>query len=96
VLCGCSFDLLWAVKIKFGLSEEATNDQSGKRARPFKAVSPGLLPPLGILFALCVAFTASQVWRDNDRANSVVDREASALRAVVILAGASPYATADF
>jgi hypothetical protein len=62
----------------------------GERARSFKAVSPGLLPPLGILFALFVAFTASQVWSDNEKANSVVDREASALRTVVILASAFP------
>ena len=39
----------------------------GERARSFKAVSPGLLPPLGILFALFVAFTASQVWSDNEK-----------------------------
>jgi Protein of unknown function (DUF4239) len=62
----------------------------GERARSFKAVSPGMLPPLGILFALFIAFTASQVWNDNDRANSVVDREASALRTVAILAAAFP------
>ena len=37
-----------------------------------------------------MAFTASQVWSDNDKANSVVDREASALRTVVILATAFP------
>jgi hypothetical protein len=42
------------------------------------------------MFALFVAFTASQVWSDNEKANSVVDREASALRAVVILAAAFP------
>jgi hypothetical protein len=62
----------------------------GTRARSFKAVSPGMLPPLGILFALFVAFTASQVWSDNDRANAVVDREASSLRTVAILAAAFP------
>jgi len=62
----------------------------GERARSFKAVSPGLLPPLGILFALFIAFTASQVWSDNDRANAIVDREASALRTVLILAAAFP------
>jgi hypothetical protein len=62
----------------------------GSRARSFKAVSPGMLPPLGILFALFVAFTASQVWSDNDRANTVVDREASSLRTVAILAAAFP------
>jgi hypothetical protein len=35
-------------------------------------------------------FTAVQVWNDNDRANSAVSREASALRAVVILASVFP------
>jgi len=62
----------------------------GERARSFKAVSPGMLPPLGILVALFIAFTAAQVWTDNDRAHSVVDREASALRTVVILAATFP------
>jgi len=39
----------------------------GERARSFKAVSPGMLPPLGIIFGLFVAFTAAQVWNDNER-----------------------------
>ena len=63
---------------------------AGERARAFKAVSPGMLPPLGILFGLFVGFTAAQVWSDNDRANSAVIREASALRAAVVLAAAFP------
>jgi hypothetical protein len=62
----------------------------GERARSFKAVSPGMLPPLGIIFGLFVGFTAAQVWSDNDRANTAVDREASALRSAVILAGGFP------
>jgi hypothetical protein len=62
----------------------------GERARSFKAVSPGMLPPLGIIFGLFVGFTAAQVWSDGDRANAAVDREASALRSVVILAAAFP------
>jgi hypothetical protein len=33
-----------------------------ERARAFKAVSPGMLPPLGILFALLVGFIAVEVW----------------------------------
>ena len=41
---------------------------TGDRARAFKAVSPGLLPPLGIMFGLLVAFIAAQVWGDLDRA----------------------------
>jgi hypothetical protein len=62
----------------------------GERARAFKAVSPGLLSPLAIIFGLFVAFTAAQVWSDSERANAAVDREASALRAVVVLAAAFP------
>ena len=62
----------------------------GERARSFKAISPGLLPPLGIIFGLFVAFTAAQVWTDNEKARTEIDREASALRSVVILATSLP------
>ena len=62
----------------------------GERLRGFKAVSPGMLPPLGIIFGLFVAFTAAQVWNDNERANAAVNREASALKAVLILAATFP------
>jgi hypothetical protein len=62
----------------------------GERARAFKGVSPGLLPPLGIVFGLLVAFVAAQVWGDVDRAKTAVNREASALRAVVLLSGNFP------
>jgi hypothetical protein len=62
----------------------------GERARSFKAVSPSMLPPLGAIFALFIAFTAVQVWSDNDRASVAVSREASALRAVVVLASIFP------
>ena len=50
-----------------------------------KAVSPGMLPPLGIVFGLFVAFIAAQVWNDNERAEAAVNREASALRTAVVL-----------
>jgi len=62
----------------------------GERARAFKAVSPGMLPPLGILFGLFVAFTAAQVWGDNDRASTAVDREAAALSTVLFMASNFP------
>jgi hypothetical protein len=57
----------------------------GKRGAAFKAVSPGMLPPMGLLFALLVGFLAAQVWSDAGRAQDAVNREASALRSVVIL-----------
>ena len=61
-----------------------------ERAKAFKAVSPGMLPPLGILFALLVGFIAVEVWSNYDKAKAAVATEASALRAVVLLAGAFP------
>jgi hypothetical protein len=64
----------------------AVND----RARAFKAISPGMLPPLGILFALLVGFIAVEVWNNFDKAKVAVASEASALRAVVLLAGTFP------
>ena len=90
--------IVWMTLLIFGLTALVTATiyvvvtvlSVGERARSFKTVSPGLVPPLGILFALFVAFTATQVWNDNEKANSVVDREASALRTVVILTAAFP------
>ena len=46
----------------------AVND----RARAFKAVSPGMLPTLGILFALLVGFIAVEVWGNFDKAKVAV------------------------
>ena len=63
---------------------------TGERAKSFKAISPGMLPVLGIIFGLFVAFTAAQVWNDSDRASAAVSREASALRAVMLLAAGLP------
>jgi hypothetical protein len=60
------------------------------RARAFKALSPGMLPPLGIIFGLLVPFVAVQVWNDFDRAKTAVISEASALRGVVLFANSSP------
>ena len=61
----------------------AVND----RVRAFKGLSPGMLPPLGILFGLLVGFMAAQVWTDFERAKLAVGTEASALRTATLLAG---------
>jgi hypothetical protein len=63
---------------------------AGERGRAFKGVSPGMLPPMSVVFALLVGFLAAQDWSDTDRANTAVNREASALRATVLLANALP------
>jgi len=77
------FTYLLAAAIHAGIAMVA----AGERAKSFKTISPGMLPVLGIIFGLFVAFTAAQVWSDSDRASSAVSREASALRSVVVLAG---------
>jgi hypothetical protein len=59
-------------------------------AKSFKAISVGMLPSLGIIFGLFVAFTAAQVWSDNDRATASISREASALRSVLVFAASFP------
>ena len=77
---------LLAASVYWVVTRLAVND----RARAFKAVSPGMLPPLGILFALLVGFIAVEVWNNFDKAKVAVAAEASALRAVVLLAGTFP------
>ena len=62
----------------------------GDRARAFKAFSPGMLPVLGTIFALLVAFVAVQVWNDFDKAKLAVATEATALRAVDVFAETLP------
>src|SRR6476646_3786037 len=62
----------------------------GERAKAFKALSPGMLPPLGIIFGLLVGFTAAQVWSDFEKAKIAVSNEASALRSVIILSQRFP------
>ena len=69
---------LIAGSVYFVVTRLAVNE----RARAFKAVSPGMLPPLGILFALLVGFIAVEVWSNFDKAKVAVTSEASALRAV--------------
>ena len=62
----------------------------GDGARAFKPFSPGMLPVLGTIFALLVAFVAVQVWNDFDKAKLAVATEASALRAVDVFAETLP------
>ena len=57
---------------------------------PSRRFRPGCYRPLGIIFGLLVGFIAVEVWSDFGRAKVAVATEASALRAVVLLAGAFP------
>jgi hypothetical protein len=62
----------------------------GEQAAALQALSPGMLPPMGILFALIVGFLAVGVWGNVDSAEEAVSNEASALRSVVILSDELP------
>jgi len=73
-----------------GLHRGVTVLAAGERARIFKAVSPSVLAPLATIYALLFGFLAAQVWSDADRANTAVNREASALRSVVLVDGVFP------
>jgi hypothetical protein len=77
---------LYAAAVYLIITKLAVND----RMKTFKSISPGMLPPLAIVFALLVGFLAAQVWSDGQQANAAVNREASALRAVVLLAAGFP------
>jgi hypothetical protein len=62
----------------------------GEHAEALQAVSPGMLPPMGILFALFVGFLAVGVGENVDHAEEAVADEASALRSAVILSDDLP------
>ena len=76
--------------IAYGVYLVVTRLAETEWAQDFKAESPGVLPVLGVLFALLVGFIAVEVWNTFDRAKTAVATEASALRAVVLLAGNFP------
>jgi hypothetical protein len=63
---------------------------TGERGRAFTSISPGLLPPMGIVFALLVGFLAAQVWTSAERAAAAVSEEASSLRSIVLLSSQFP------
>ena len=60
-------------------------------AQDLKVIVPATLAtPLGVVLGLLIAFLASRVWTNLDRANEYVGREAGALRETVLLADALP------
>jgi len=74
--------LVWMALLVFGLTYVVAAAiyalvsvlSMGERARSFKAVSAGLLSPLAIIFALFVAFIASQVWTDAEKERKSIAR----------------------
>jgi hypothetical protein len=63
---------------------------AGRHGESFKAISSGVLSPIGIIFGLFMAFTAAQVWNDTERATAAIDTEAGALRSIIVLSAEFP------
>jgi hypothetical protein len=55
-------------------------------------VSPGMLPPIALVFGLLVGFLAAEVWSSTSSAQGAVNSEAGALRSVDLLDRAFPAA----
>lgn len=62
----------------------------GERMRACKGIAGNLLPSMGAIFGLLVAFIGAEVWADMDRAESAVYSEASAMRTILLMASAFP------
>jgi hypothetical protein len=90
--------LVWLVVAVFaatflvtaGIYLAVTALAEGDRASAFKAVSPGMLPPMSLIFGLLIGFLAAQLWSEASEARDAVNTEASSLRSVVLLASAFP------
>jgi hypothetical protein len=90
VLGLAAFVFAVAVLVTAAIYATVISLSTGERGRAFASLSPGLLPPMGIVFALLVGFLAAEVWSSGDRAAAAVSEEASSLRAVVLLSSEFP------
>ena len=85
-LLGCGFCLFIAALV-FALGSALS---SIRLAKHLEFVSPPLVTPLGVILGLLLAFLASRVWTNVDRANAFVAQEASAIRELVRVAETLP------
>jgi Protein of unknown function (DUF4239) len=88
LLVTCAATALVTVAIYLIVTRLAAGGQSDT----LTAVSPGLLPPMALVFGLLIGFLAAGVWTNNSNAQQAVDSEASVLRSVDLLDRAFPAA----
>jgi hypothetical protein len=74
----------------FALSRAAA---SRRIAVELKATTPVMLTPLAVILGLLIAFLASHVWENVDRANGYVRNEADAIQTTLAFAAALPSST---
>ena len=78
LLVVCAATALVTVAIYLAMAHLA----AGEHREALGAVSPGMLPPMALVFGLLIGFLAADVWGNSSNARQAVDREASALRSV--------------
>jgi hypothetical protein len=59
-------------------------------AADLKATTPSMLTPLSLIIGLLIAFLATRVWNNLDRASGYIAQEASSVRATLVLADELP------
>lgn len=64
----------------------ASNGPRGPRLQ----ISPGMLPPMALVFGLLVGFLVAGLWNNASDARKAVNQEASSLRTAVLLSQAFP------
>jgi hypothetical protein len=62
---------------------------AGPHGAALKGLSPGMLPPMGLVFGLIVGFLVAGLWGDLGDARDAVNREASALRSAELVVAAT-------
>ena len=67
---------------------------AGSPRGPRLQISPGMLPPMALVFALLVGFLVAQLWSNVADARTAVNQEAGSLRSVVLLMHAFPRTSA--
>jgi len=91
VLIVFAFCYLLAALLLVGLTVLSRSPMAGA----LQVTSPAMLTPLAVLLGLVIAFLASRVWANVDRAQGYVVEEASGLRQAILMCAVLPSDTRD-